>query len=233
MHAFPPDEAQRLAVLVAARRPRVHVLTNAVAQVLTANALVAIGAEPSMSAHPKDVHTLVGGADAVLVNLGMLDVEREAAIELVLSALGNLACPVVLDPVMADRVPCRRALAERFSGYPRLIVKGNAAEMAALLPALPAHVHTVTTGERDRTGAAGSTFEIGGGHPLMARFSGSGCLTGAIIAAFAAVETDLARASAAALAILRLAAAKAGAQAGGPGTFVPLFLDALAVSPEV
>ncbi len=49
-------------------------------------------------------------------------------------------------------------------------------------------------------------FEITGGHPLMARFSGSGCLAGAVIAAFAAVESEPVRASAAALTALRHAA---------------------------
>jgi hydroxyethylthiazole kinase len=86
------------------------------------------------------------------------------------------------------------------------------------------------TGEEDRVG---DRFAIAGGHPLLARFSGSGCLAGAVIAAFAAVEPDRARAAAAALSLMRHAAATAGAKATGPGTFVPLLIDALAASSEV
>jgi hydroxyethylthiazole kinase len=228
MPALEPEEARGLAALVARIHPRVHVLTNPVAQAVTANALVAMGAEPSMSAHPRDILPLTKTAGAIVVNLGMLEPQREAAIEAILGALDQLSCPIVLDPVMADRVPFRRELAMRFLGYPGLIVKGNAAEMAVLT--LPPSAIAVTTGATDRVA---ERFEIGGGHPLLQGFSGSGCLAGAVIAAFAAVEPDAARASAAALTILRFAAEKAGAKAGGPGTFVPLFLDALAASPEV
>lgn len=224
MHAFPLDEARRLARIIAARRPRVHALANPVAQALSANALVALGAEPSMSAHPRDILALARSADSVLVNLGMLEPAREAAIEALLAEGAALAKPMVLDPVMADRVPFRRELAERFSGFPRLVLKGNAGEMAALREAFPAEVTRITTGETDRVEA----FEITGGHPLMARFSGSGCLAGAVIAAFAAVESEPVRASAAALTALRHAAAEAGQRAQGPGTFVPLLLDSLA-----
>lgn len=227
MLVFPADEARRLSARVAERRPRVHALTNPVAQALSANALVAMGAVPSMSAHPADILPLLRSADALLVNLGMLEPAREAAIEVVIGAIDQLDCSIVLDPVMADRVPFRRDLASRFFGYSRLIVKGNEAEMAAL--ALPPHAISVTTGLMDRVG---EQFEIIGGHPLMARFSGSGCLAGAVVAAFSAVEPDPNRASAAALTHLRRAAETAGALAAGPGTFVPLLIDALAAHPE-
>ncbi|MCA3637014.1 MAG: hydroxyethylthiazole kinase [Methylobacterium sp.] len=231
MTPFPLDEARRLARALARalamRRPRIHVLTNPVAQALSAQALVALGAEPSMSAHPRDILALARGADAILVNLGMLEPAREAAIEALLAEGAALATPVVLDPVMADRVPFRRQLAERFSPFPRLLVKGNAAEMAALRGAFPAGTVLVTTGGTDHVEGS-AACEITGGHPLMARFSGSGCLAGAVIAAFASVEPEPARAAAAALTALRHAAAEAGAAAQGPGTFVPLLLDSLA-----
>jgi hydroxyethylthiazole kinase len=230
MPGFALNEARELAALVARKYPRLHVLTNPVAQAVTANALVALGAEPSMSAHPRDILPLAMGASAIALNLGMLEPQREAAIEALLGALDQLACPIVLDPVMADRVPFRVELAARFFAHPRLIVKGNAREMEALAPKLPAHVLAVVTGGEDRIG---NHFTIGGGHPFMARFSGSGCLAGAVIAAFAAVESDPVRATAAALTILRDAAEKAGAIATGPGTFVPLFHDALAACSEV
>ncbi len=223
MHAFPLDEARRLARGIAARRPRVHALTNPVAQALSANALAALGAEPSMSAHPRDILALARSADAILVNLGMLEPAREAAIEALLAEGAALSATIVLDPVMADRVPFRRELAERFSVFPRLLVKGNGGEMAAL-HGFPAGTTLITTGETDQVAA----FEITGGHSFMARFSGSGCLAGAVIAAFAAVEPEPASAAAAALTALRHAAAEAGAQAQGPGTFVPLLLDSLA-----
>src|SRR5215510_3273594 len=61
------------------RRPRVHCITNAVAQTYTANMLLAAGAVPSMTTAPKEVRAFVARADALLVNLGTFDSERQKA----------------------------------------------------------------------------------------------------------------------------------------------------------
>ena len=62
----------------------------------------------------------------------------------------------------------------------------------------------------------------------MARFSGSGCLAGAMIAAFAAVEADPLRAAEAALTLMRDAGEQASARAPGPGTFMAHLIDCFA-----
>ena len=61
------------------RRPRVHCITNAVAQTFTANMLLAAGAVPSMTIARKEVRAFVARADALLVNLGTFDPERQKA----------------------------------------------------------------------------------------------------------------------------------------------------------
>ena len=53
--------------------PRVHCITNAVAQNFTANMLLAAGAVPSMTIAPKEVGRFAARADALLVNLGTFD----------------------------------------------------------------------------------------------------------------------------------------------------------------
>ena len=55
------------------RRPRVHCITNAVAQNFTANVLLAAGAVPSMTIAPKEVRAFAARADALLINLGTFD----------------------------------------------------------------------------------------------------------------------------------------------------------------
>jgi hydroxyethylthiazole kinase len=221
------DEAyRRLVCRIAARRPRVHCITNAVVQSLTANALVAIGAEPVMAVHPSEIIAVAGRADAVLVNLGTLDPVREAAIEALMSARLGIVAPLVLDPVMVDLSSFRRVMAERFLDAKRLIVKGNQREMAVMAPHLRPGTIRVTTGKTDRIVADERQLEVSGGHPYLARVSGSGCLAGALIAAFAAVEPDSVFAAQSALRFLRESAADAGANAGGPGTFLPLLIDA-------
>ena len=58
------------------RRPRVHCITNTVAQNFTANALLAAGCVPSMTVSVEEVGSFVSGAQGLLVNLGTFDKER-------------------------------------------------------------------------------------------------------------------------------------------------------------
>ena len=64
---------------VRAHSPRVHCITNAVAQNFTANVLLAAGARPSMTIAPEEVGSFVASADALLVNLGTFDAARREA----------------------------------------------------------------------------------------------------------------------------------------------------------
>src|SRR5258705_12565622 len=73
---------------IRARRPRVHCITNAVAQNFTANMLLAAGAVPSMTIASDEIADFVARADALLVNLGTLDPERRGAIEIAIATAG-------------------------------------------------------------------------------------------------------------------------------------------------
>jgi hydroxyethylthiazole kinase len=61
----------------------------------------------------------------------------------------------------------------------------------------------------------------------MAKVTGTGCLSGGIIAAFLAVEPDALLAASAALCVTGISAEQAAVYANGPGTFEPAFLDML------
>ena len=65
-----------------ARAPRVHCITNAVAQNFTANVLLAAGCVPSMTISPEEIAQFVARADALLVNLGTFDAERREAVRI-------------------------------------------------------------------------------------------------------------------------------------------------------
>ncbi|MEQ7050991.1 hydroxyethylthiazole kinase [Paenibacillaceae sp. P-4] len=73
-------------------------------------------------------------------------------------------------------------------------------------------------------------YVIAGGHPILTSITGSGCLLTSVIGAFAAIESDLLLAGAAAMSYYGCAAAHAYRTAGhrGPGSFQTAFLDALA-----
>ncbi len=62
----------------------------------------------------------------------------------------------------------------------------------------------------------------------MDRITAMGCALTALAIAFCAVEDDALLATVTALALFGVAGERAAQEANGPGTFVPLFLDALA-----
>lgn len=212
-------------------RPRVQCLTNTVAQPITANVLLACGARVSMAAHPEEVVDMTATADALLLNLGTIDTARIDAIPRLLADSRIAAKPRVLDPVFVEHSPVRRTLAERIVAAGPLIVKGNAAELAALR--LPAGVTRVETGPVDRIAPAdGRIISISNGHPHMALVTGLGCALGGLIAACSAVEPEPTRAATAAILAFGIAGEMAAEQSAGPGSFAVAFVDALAALDE-
>ncbi|MDX1607032.1 MAG: hydroxyethylthiazole kinase, partial [Candidatus Competibacterales bacterium] len=93
------------------RAPRVHCLTNPVALTLSANALLAVGARPSMTTDPEQVGDFIAASQALCVNLGMLDDVRRRAIDAALDAAAAHGVPWVLDPVKVNLSAKRLAYA--------------------------------------------------------------------------------------------------------------------------
>ena len=240
MHA-PAEFAERAAELLARlrrRAPRVHCVTNTVAQQYTANMLLAAGAVPSMTTSPEEIGSFVAGADALLINLGTSDAERRAAIDVALSAAGPARKPWVLDPVFIDRSRERADFASVLMGRAPAVVRLNAAEFGALsggdptgdaparfakshktVVALTSRVDLVTDGERRAT--------IANGDPLMSMVTAMGCAGSALVAAALAVEADAWFAATAALTALAVAGEVAAENADGPGSFAVAIIDAL------
>jgi hydroxyethylthiazole kinase len=199
--------------------------------------LLAAGAVPSMTMAVEEIADFVAGADALLVNLGTLDPERRAAIELALDAAGARV-PWVLDPVFVDRSAPRAAYAKALvAAHPRAI-RLNGAEFRALADAdsspetlsqyVALHGSVIgLTGDRDVVTDGSRSVAIGNGDPLMAKVTAMGCAASAIVAACLAVEADAWRATTAGLVMVGVAGEVAAATARGPGTFAVAILDAL------
>src|SRR5438270_6545740 len=75
------------------RAPRVHCITNSVAQAFTANTLLAAGAIPSMTLSAEEIGAFVGRADALLVNIGTFDDERRDATVAALEVVSERRSP--------------------------------------------------------------------------------------------------------------------------------------------
>lgn len=212
---------------IRASAPRIHCLTNTVAQALTANLLLAVGASPAMSIALDEVGDMVAGSAALLVNLGTLDEARRAAMVRAAAVAGRQARPWVLDPVMVDRSPARLEFARTLLAQRPAVVRGNAGEIAALGEAADPATVVAETGAVDVVRSAHRTVRLAGGSPLMSRVTGLGCAASALVAAFCVVESDPLRAAAQALLVLGRAAELAAASAAGPASFQVALLDRL------
>jgi hydroxyethylthiazole kinase len=223
---------------VRAHSPRVHCVTNAVAQNFTANVLLAAGARPSMTISPEEIGPFVASADALLVNLGTFDAARREATDTAIEVAAEESLPWVLDPVLIDRSPPRAAYAADLVTRGPRAVRLNRAEFAALAGAEPEGealrryaLDAVTviglTGETDVVTDGARVATISSGHPLMARVTAMGCVASALVAACLAVEGDAWLATAAALLAIGFVGEGAAARARGPGSFAIEILDAL------
>jgi len=223
---------------VRARKPRVHCITNAVAQAFTANMLLAAGAVPSMTIAPEEVAAFTASADALLVNLGTFDAGRREAADTAIEVAREESRPWVLDPVFIDRSQARadyaRALAERKPAAIRL----NGPEFTALAGvepegealtryALERLTVIALTGAIDMVTDGARLITVENGHPLMGRVTAMGCAGSALAAACLAVEDDAVNATAAALLALGVAGEVAAAGSRGPGSLTVAIVDAL------
>jgi hydroxyethylthiazole kinase len=211
---------------VRSHSPRVHCLMNTVVQKLVADGLSALGAIPSMTSSTDEVQDFARKADALVVNLGTLDQQRREAIGLAVDIVAARGIPWVLDPAHCDYSPARARFAQDLLERQPPAMRANAAEYGLLT--VPDHVVAVETGTADRISFGGQTISVANGDPLMARVTGTGCLSGAVIAAFLAIDDDRRAATAVAMLVLGVAAEKGAPSASGPGSFEPALLDALA-----
>lgn len=242
------------AVLAAIRavHPVVLSFTNSVAQALTANMLLAVGACPVMLKDRSEAENLLeAGCGGMLVNVGTLTAAQATHMLDAATAAHENGVPWVLDPVAAGILEFRTAVCgELLTRHPS-IIRGNASEIMALaghaatargtdstLPSADAveaaqelaertQAVVLVTGEVDYV-ADGSTLRaISGGHPLMTRVAGVGCGLGALAAACLACAPNAQDAAVAASCILGDAGLRAAGRAGTVGSFATALLDEL------
>jgi len=193
---------------------------------LTANALLAVGARPLMSSALPEMEDLARMADALLINIGTLDDNLIEAALLAGQTMHALGKPVVFDPVGIQvstyRMQAARCIIEACQPG---VIKGNAEEMK-VLPQVKYPCVLVTTGEKDRVTDGHREQYLTGGSVLQTQVTAMGCTAGALIAAYAAKESDLFKASVEAMTLMN----KAGKEAVtdlGLGTYRQRFIDCL------
>ncbi len=231
-----PTELTVATANIASNSPRIHCITNEAATSLTANVLLALGAQPSMTSDPSDVTQFVEQSDALSINLGMLNDEKRGAIRHAVRTASNLEKPWILDPVMINVSEGRLNFCRNMLRYNPSAIRGNIREIEALETALDSRVEQisekyssiiVTSGETDRVVRSMSYKEVAAGHQWMAHITGMGCALSATIGAFISTSNDHLKATVDALTLWGIAAEHAHRASNGPGTFAGNFLDCL------
>lgn len=231
--------------------PLVHCMTNDVVQTFTANVLLAIGASPAMVIDPDEASQFAAIADALLINVGTLTVERAEAMRAAARSATQAGKPWTLDPVAVGALTLRTEFCLELLALQPAAVRGNASEIMALagmsgggrgvdttdtaasaVPAAQAlarqtNAVVVVTGEVDYITDGQRTRTVTGGDPLMTRVVGTGCALSAVVAASCSLPGDRMDNVAAACGWMKRAGTVAVAQSRGPGSFASAFLDAL------
>ncbi|MCR8967020.1 hydroxyethylthiazole kinase [Streptococcus zalophi] len=235
--------------------PLVICITNDVVKNFTANGLLALGASPAMSEYEEDLEDLLKVASALLINIGTLTPAKWQLYQNAITIAKKNHVPVVLDPVAAGASRFRLKVSlDLLNHYPITLLRGNASEIAALIGekqtskgadsgfvedigALARKASTifsipvVVTGPVDAIAVNNQVRLIQNGSPLMPLVTGTGCLLGAVLAAFIGLseEKDYLDCLSEAMLAYNIAGelAQEKTSTTGPGSFKVAFLDSL------
>ena len=234
--------------------PLIHCITNPISIRECANVILSVGARPMMAEHPDEVETVTKSAGALLINLGNLTEARASAIRISAVTAGKNNIPAVLDLCGVACLSNRRELALFVieNAKPQ-VIKGNYSEIKALFceayssSGVDADVSLqecevleaanklakkynstiLASGKIDIITDGNQTFFCENGTLQLATITGTGCMQGALCAAFLskADGIDAAKEASAMFGIC----GEIAATPLGSGSFEANLLDALSV----
>jgi hydroxyethylthiazole kinase len=251
------DDLLSLRAKTRANAPLIHCLTNHITSNDCANAILAVGGRPIMAEHPKETRDITKSADALLVNLGNISDIKMRAMLLSGQEAADRLLPCVLDLVGVAASRLRLDFAKMFitKCRPR-IIKGNISELIAVyedaatkrgVDADPADKELslekrlelavtlarkyqaviLISGAQDVLASPDKQYLVKNGHPLLAAVTGTGCMQGALAAAFAGWGGSCLEAALLAALLLGVSAEAAAREATGPGLFKYKLFDSL------
>lgn len=208
---MPANEINKLRSATAQLRPLVHCITNPISINQCANAILAVGARPIMAEHPDEAEQITSSAHSLLLNLGSPTDARIKSITISSATAKRNKLPFVLDAVGVSCSTLRRELAKNILIHSSpSIVKGNYSEISALANsdynsagvdadsalsdtavcrnaiALANEYNTVVlaSGKHDIITDGKSLFYIKNGSSRLSSVTGTGCMLGALTAAY-------------------------------------------------
>ena len=127
-----PGQVSRLKKEILRRHPVVQCITNIVTVNDCANALLAVGASPTMAHHPEEMEEFAAVCDALVCNMGATE-SLEAMMAAGKADTAGPSRPVVIDPVgCATSAFRRRKCLELIDAVHPACIRGNGAEIRAL-----------------------------------------------------------------------------------------------------
>lgn len=238
---------------VRAKTPLVHCITNIVVANFQANGLLALGASPVMADAVEEAAEIAAAANCTVLNIGTLNKETIEAMIMAGKSANEHNVPVVLDPVGAGATQFRKATVLRILEEVKIsLIRCNAGELATIA-GVKWHARGVDAGEGEMdlqkmametakrfncivavTGVTDivsdgiEVKEISGGHRLMSKITGSGCLLSAIVGAYLSVcSGENFAATYEALSFYKKAGERAAEKSEQPGHFAAYILDEL------
>lgn len=233
-------------------QPLIHCITNPISIHQCANAILAVGARPIMAEHPKEVREITDTADVLMLNLGNITDARMASMGISAQAAKEKHIPILLDAVGIACSELRRDyIRDLIKTVTPTVVKGNYSEINALYHEayrssgvdadaaldiqaldraaveLARAYHTVilASGKVDIVTDGTRLVHIQNGTPQLSRITGTGCILGALGAAYLSVRPGL---DAAVTACVMLGiCGQLSETARGSGSFMMNLMDAL------
>lgn len=210
------DDVADILQQVRNRKPLVHCITNMVTANDCANILLAAGASPTMASHPMEVEEITANCNSLVCNFGaikdyeaMLLAAKKAsscAHPIIIDPVGaggsTYRRMMICDLMQQTKVSCIRGNASEIEAllYNSSTVTGvdaasnawdqrNKEEfLSSLMNYCKEHqLIVVVSGEKDLVADGKQCYEISNGHPMMARITGSGCMSSAMLGAFLGV----------------------------------------------
>ncbi|MEH6472633.1 MAG: hydroxyethylthiazole kinase [Halopseudomonas sp.] len=217
--------------------PRVQCITNPVAMDFSADILLAVGAQTSMTMGVEEIAEFVASADSLSINTGTLDSVRRVAITTAIDTAADYNKPWILDPVSVHASASRRSFTIGLLDKKPAVIRGNYAEIHALAnddsPNAPQRLArqtgavVVQSGETDLITDGTRTLLMTNGDVLQTRVSAMGCASSALIGGFLAVNDNPFDAAVHALLVIGVAAEEAVKLGSGPGSFKMHLLDCI------
>lgn len=237
---------------VSDQHPLIHCITNPISVNQCANAILAIGARPIMAEHPGEVSEITQTAKSLMLNLGNITDARMRSILISAGTARVRGIPFLLDAVGVACSTIRRDYVRHFlDGTIPTVIKGNYSEIYALhqtayrasgvdadaaldcrtidrtAVTLARSLSTVilASGKVDIVTDGHRLFHIHNGTPQLSHITGTGCLQGALCAAFLSAKPGL-EAVITGCAVLGVCGEQAQTDRGS-GSFLCNLLDAL------